>query len=440
MLIAMTNRRPNIILLIAHDLGRHIGPYGHARGGTPALDRFAAEAVRFDAHFVTSPGCSQSRSSLVTGRYPHANGQFGLAHLGWTLHGDEQLLPALLRSAGYRTVLVGIWHLHDWTLSAFDDVADDASTRDSSPEGEAEIASSRAADWLRRRRADDPPFYLHVGFWETHRPFCGTAAQQVEADALERSLGETPPYLPDNPPTRRELAELEQSVSRADAGVARILAAIDDAGLRDNTLVLFTADHGLPFPRAKGTLYDPGIGVALLCRWPGRIAAGGVIDELTSNVDMAPTLLEAAGVEVPPRMQGRSFLGRLAGGTEGAPPREAIFAEKTYHEHYDPMRCVRTGRFKYIRNFAERPRLVLPSDIYNSPTRQSMTDDEALWSHRPPEELYDLETDPLERENLAGETRHAAAQQTLAEQLLDWMRTTGDPLLDGPIPRPTTSE
>ncbi|MEQ8784756.1 MAG: sulfatase [Pirellulaceae bacterium] len=432
----MTSNRPNIVLLIAHDLGRHLGPYGWAASQSPALLRLAAESARFDAHFVSSPGCSQSRSSLVTGRYPHSNGQFGLAHLGWTLHRDEQLLPALLRTAGYRTALVGIWHLHDWTLAAFDDVAEDVSTRDSSPEGAAEVASSRAADWIRHRRPGDRPFYLHVGFWETHRPFCGNDGERGAADQIAIDRADTPPYLPDNAPTRREIAELHQSVARVDEGVARVLAAIDEAGIRDNTLVLFTADHGLPFPRAKGTLYDPGIAVALLCRWPGRIAAGSTVDSLTSNVDVAPTLLQAAGVEVPARMQGASFLTSMTAAARHDRC-DAIFAEKTYHEHYDPMRCVRTERFKYIRNFAERPRLVLASDIYNSPTRQSMTDDESLWSHRPEEELYDLQADADEFINLADRGEHAAELAALRARLLDWMKTTDDPLLHGPIPRPT---
>jgi arylsulfatase A-like enzyme len=434
----MTHSSPNIVLLIAHDLGRHIGPYGWAKGQSPALTRLAAESARFDAHFVTSPGCSQSRSSLVTGRYPHSNGQFGLAHLGWTLHRGEQLLPDLLRGAGYRTALVGIWHLHDWTLSAFDDVAEDVSTRDSSPEGAADVASSRAAQWIRDRGPNDRRFYLHVGFWETHRPFCGTDAERQAADRIAIERGDTPSYLPDNEPTRREFAELHQSVARADDGVARVLSAIEDAGLRENTLVLFTADHGLPFPRAKGTLYDPGIAVALLCRWPGRIAAGSTVGALTSNVDVAPTLLEAAGVEVPGRMQGESFFAHLTGGSEPS-LRDAVYAEKTYHEHYDPMRCLRTERYKYIRNFAERPRLVLASDIYNSPTRQSMTDDEALWSHRPEEELYDLHTDPEEHVNLAGDARHSETLHSLRSRLFEWMQSTEDPLLEGPIPRPTAS-
>ena len=120
---SMPRNRPNILLMISHDLGCHIGPYGWAIDQSPNLNRFAQQSLQFDRHFVTSPGCSQSRSSLVTGRYPHANGQFGLAHLGWSLNRDENLLPAVLRQADYQTALFGIWHLHDWTLAGFESVS-----------------------------------------------------------------------------------------------------------------------------------------------------------------------------------------------------------------------------------------------------------------------------------------------------------------------------
>ena len=434
----MPTERPNIVLMISHDLGCHFGPYGWANESSSHLDRLASESIRLERHFVTSPGCSPSRATLVTGRYPHENGQLGLSHLGWTLNRDEVPLPRVLRDGGYRTALFGIWHLHDWSLAGFEDLSDDVSCRDTSPEGPAEIASDRAAKWLQRRAGDDRPFYLHVGFWEPHRPFRGherKAHQWPEVDPADVRL---PEYLPDNRATRREMADFQRSLSMADAGVGRVLEALDSTGLAENTLVIFTSDHGIAFPRAKGTLYDPGIQVGFLARWPGRIEPGTSSPALTSNVDCMPTLLEAAAVECPGRVQGQSFLDVLTGADEGNGGREAVFAEKTYHEHYDPIRCVRTDRFKYIRNFADRPRLVLPSDIYNSPTRQSITDDESIWSHREREELYDLLNDPGEKTNLAGWAEHAETLSLLRARLERWMRETSDPLVDGPIGRPAS--
>jgi arylsulfatase A-like enzyme len=324
-------------------------------------------------------------------------------------------------------------------LSAFDATSDDVSTLDSSPEGFAEIASHRAADWLRGRTGSRQPFYLHIGFWEVHRPFCGTPEAESCAVDLDVSDIEVPDYLPDNEPTRREFAELLRSISVVDQGVARILHALEESGFADNTLVLFTADHGLPFQRAKGTLYDPGINVACMARWPGRIREGSTSRLLSSNVDVMPTLLEAAGIEVPGTVQGHSQLDSWCGHASNGGTRESVFAEKTYHEHYDPIRCVRTDRYKYIRNFAERPMLVLPSDIYNSPSRRSMVDDEALWRHRPAEELYDLTADPAETHNLVHDPRMSAVLQATRARLVEWMEQTDDPLRHGPIPRPDSA-
>lgn len=434
----MAEKRPNILLLISHDLGCHFGPYGVIADACPRLNRFAAESTRLDSHFVTSPGCSQSRSSLITGRYPHSNGQFGLAHLGWELNRDEVLLPSVLRDAGYRTAMFGIWHLHEWTLEGFRDVSDDVSTRDSSPEGMADIASHRAADWLTAHGDSDQPFYLHVGFWEAHRPFCGQDGDPTKLEDLDLSNVDVPPYLPDNEATRRECAHLRKSVEAVDASVGRILDSLDACGQRDNTIVIFTSDHGLPFPRAKGTLYDPGIQVGFLARWPGEIQCGAAANALTSNADVMPTLLDATDISLPERLQGESFLDALKGGAQAG--RTAVFAEKTYHEHYDPIRCVRTERYKFIRNFEERPNLVMPSDIYNSTTRQSMTDDEAFWGRRPAEELYDLSADPGEVNNLAMEPGMQEIKRGLELQLIDWMSETEDPLLKGPVGRNGVSD
>jgi arylsulfatase A-like enzyme len=428
------SKRPNIILMISHDLGTHIGPYGRIAEATPTLNQLARDGVTLENHFVTSPGCSQSRSSLITGRYPHSNGQFGLSHLGWTLNRDEELLPGALRDNGYHTAMFGIWHLHDWTLAGFNDLSDDVSTVDSSPEGFANVASARAADWLKEYRGDKP-FYLHVGFWEAHRPFCGQPGDPSVTDELDLNDVSLPSYLPDNEPTRREFAHLRKSVESVDAGAAAILAALEESGRAEDTIVIFTADHGLPFPRAKGTLYDPGIQVAFTARYPGQFPAGARRKGLTSNADVMPTLLELAGLPISERIQGKSFRPALDNGEDK--PGGTVFAEKTYHEHYDPIRALRTEQFKFIRNFAPRPKLVMPSDIYNSPTRQSMTDDAAIWAHRPELELYDLKEDPDELRNLA--TTHPILVQQLNQTLQDWMQVTEDPILKGDIARPRES-
>src|SRR5437879_7178707 len=347
--------RPSILQIICHDLGHHIGCYGIRTVHTPALDRLATEGVRFANSFCTSPGCSPSRAALATGRYPHSNGVLGLAHahFGWELGPGERHIARLLADSGYRTLLFGLQHVtyHPENL------------------GFAEIHGHRPADgvaeniegWVLGVRSSvlgkagpntehrtpntASPFYAEVNFFEPHRPF------NFGGVAPDRSAGvQVPPFLPDNEAAREELAGMQGAIRKVDEAVARILAALGKDGLADDTLVVFTADHGIAFPRAKTTLYDPGIEAALLMRWPaGGIAGGRVYGELISNVDIVPTLLEAAGTPVPENVQGRTFLPLL----QGRPyiPRAAVFAEKTYHELYDPQRCVRTASHKLIHHF-----------------------------------------------------------------------------------------
>jgi N-sulfoglucosamine sulfohydrolase len=272
------------------------------------------------------------------------------------------------------------------------------------------------------------PFYMEVNFFEPHRPF------DFGGVAPDREKGvQVPAFLPDNEAAREELAGMQGAIRKVDAAVERILAAVERAGLAENTCVLFTADHGIAFPRAKTTLYDTGIEIALLMRWPGGGAAGGrVYQELISNVDLLPTLLEAAGAAVPANVQGRSFLPLLQG--RSYTPRSAVFAEKTYHELYDPQRCIRTARHKLIHHFEVASRAYASTDITDGPTYKTMAND--LAKERSMLELYDVQADPAEERNLASDPSQAGTVAELGRQLRAWMQETDDPLLRGPIPSP----
>jgi arylsulfatase A-like enzyme len=272
------------------------------------------------------------------------------------------------------------------------------------------------------------PFYLEVGFEEPHRPYDFGGAEPDD------SLGiNVPLYLPDVPEARRDFAAFQGAIRAMDHGVGRILAGLDELGLAERTWVIFTADHGAAMPRAKGTLYDPGIEVALLMRWPtGRIGEGRAVDALLSNVDVTPTLLDALCLPLPTNLQGQSFWPLLRG--EAYEPRTAVFAEKTFHTAYEPMRAIRTERHKLIVNFETGLAFDVPGDVMQSPIYPPLIPQ--LNRVRDHVELYDLAADPWEWSNLAARPELVELEADLLHRLRAWMAETGDPLLSGPIASP----
>lgn len=409
-------------MVITHDTGRRLGCYG-ASVCTPHLDRLAAEGIRFSHSFCTAPQCSPSRGSILTGRYPHENGLMGLAHLGWRLHPQERCLPQYLSDAGYQTVLCGLQH-EDADARRLGYQAVLGTRRDAASVGQD------VANWLKERAGqEDRPFFLMAGMNETHRPF-DRPAYQPDDPATER----VPSYLPDIPAVRAELAGFGGLVRAVDGGVGTIMAALEGTGLAERTVLIYTTDHGIAFPRAKGMAYDPGLETALLVRWPGRTPQGRVDSHLLSHVDLLPTLLEVAGVPVPAGIAGRSFLPLWTG--EAYEPRQHLFFEETWHDRYNPLRGVRTERYKYVRCFDPgSPEVYLPADIYRSPSGAALR--EAYYARtRASEELYDLEADPGETRNLVGDPSVADVLRQLRGWVEQWMERTADPLLLGPVGPP----
>jgi arylsulfatase A-like enzyme len=417
----------DVVVITTHDLGRHLHCYGVGSVTSPNLDELAAGGVRFDRAFATAPQCSSSRASLATGLYPHNNGVMGLAHKGfdWDLDPSTPHAAAMFAGLGFETHLFGYQHvsLHPERLG-FDHMHSPGTEHGnatgmiiaSAVEGALEAAPAK-------RR-----LFMEINFEETHRPYALGAKGPTSSEGLV-----VPAYLPAGAEATAELTALQAGIREMDAAAGGVLAALDKAGRAEQALVIFTTDHGLAMPRAKCTLYDPGLEVALIVRWPGGGFRGAARSELVSNIDVLPTLLEAAGAPLPAAMQGRSFLSLLRG--DAYEPRAAIFAEKTFHSYYDPMRCVRTGRYKLIRNFETAFAVEVPGDVQQGaifradPFRFSTDRTDVV-------ELYDLDADPVETHNLAGTPGVEAVEQKLSEELWSWMKETGDPLLNGPISSP----
>lgn len=436
------SQRPNILLVHCHDLGQFLHCYGVKTVQTPNLDRLAAEGVRFSRSFCASPGCSPSRSSLFTGRWPHSNGVMGLCHanFAWDLHPDERHLAQILRDAGYATAAVGVIHE---TASGAKRCGYERHVRPAS----AAPATDAAIDLLHEFQGKPgKPFFLCVGFVEPHRlpyreptwPGALPGDNSFPGPALQpdSSLGiDIPGYLRDTEGTRRELAGLQGAVHHVDTQVGRLMAAVKQSGLESNTLVIFTTDHGIAMPRAKAGLYDPGVQVALLVRLPGRQGwHGGVVrTEMVSNIDNLPTILDLLGLPVAANVQGRSFAPALDGKAYEA--RREIFTELTYHDYYDPRRAIRTETHKLIVNFTAAPAFMDSSQCWRPSSDVVVPPNHAVAYH-PHVELYDLTQDPWEQNDVAAKPKYASVRDDLLKRLHRHLVETKDPILQGAVTAP----
>jgi len=411
---------PSVVLIIADDLGcEDLTAYGNRGLATPHLDRLAREGMTFTRAFVTASSCSPSRASLITGRYPHAT---GAERLHSPVPAGQVTFVERLREAGYHTVQAGKWHLGPHLRERFDRVAD----RRGGEEGPV-------TQWLDvlRERPRDRPLFAWLAAVDPHRPYSERAIPQPhDPDTVQ-----VPPYLPDTPVTRRDLALYYDEVARLDAHVGRVLAELEQQGILDQTLVLFLSDNGRPFPRCKTTLYDSGVRTPLLARWPGQIPAGTTCSGLVSTVDIASTLLELARAQPLTTAQGVSFARLLR--DPSARVREVVHLEHNWHDYAAHERGVRTERFKYIHNAWPDLPGTPPADAVTSPTfaeLRRLRDAGELTppqrgvfvTPRAPEELYDTEADPHELQNLATDPRYAGELLRLRQQLADWRAATGD--------------
>ena len=432
---AQTGPQPNVILLHCHDLGQHLHCYGVKGVHTPNLDRLASQGVLFERSFCTAPQCSPSRSSIFTGRYPHANGVMGLTHadFAWDLHPTEQHLGQMLGDAGYLTSGFGVIHE---TRSG----AKRCGFADYTPASAAEPMATAVITRLQELSKQTKPFYVQAGCIEPHRlPNADrTKDQGFIGDRLkpDTSQGITvPPYLRDTPGTRTELAELQGAVRHMDEQMGRILNAIAELGLEKNTLVIFTTDHGIAMPRSKCSVYEPGMQTAFILRYPGRTGWHGGVrhNHMVSNIDYVPTILDLVGVPTPAAVQGRSLAPLLD--NRGYVPRDRIFGELTYHDYYDPRRSVRTETHKLIVNFSSAPAFMDPSQSWR-PRADTVVPANHAVAYHGQFELYDLRADPWEQKDIAASPTHTDVLSQLRKDLVKHLRDTKDPLLQGAVTSP----
>lgn len=434
LLSSATAERPNILMIVSEDNGPELGCYGEPSVTTPVLDRLAAEGVRFQNAYVPQAGCSQSRAALLTGLYPHQNGQIGLATWGFRMYRRE--IPNLvgsLRAAGYRTGLIG--KLHVEPKSAFPFHTHEISSANFGRQNLARYAQAAAAFIS----AEHTPFFLSVNYPDAHRPLLARVRELPATPLLARDVRPLSYFGLDTMELRGDTANYYNCLSRLDSLIGELLSELARLDRADNTLVIFLGDHGADLLRGKRTSYEGGIRIPLIVRWPGQAQAGQVRKELVSTLDLTPTLLQIASAEPIDDLPGRSLVGLLRGTNKAS--RKFLFSE--YHTHsahnFYPQRTVRDARYKLIHNLQsgvnpgydftlERFFPKLPQAIAAAP-RHIRASYERMRS--PPEyELYDLQEDPHEFDNLAARPAVRSTYLNLKRQLEEWQKRTHDPLLD----------
>lgn len=439
--------RPNFMLITADDMNWDaVGAFGCPTAGTtPNIDRLAAGGLRFNHGHVTIAVCQPSRSALMTGCYPHLSGGEGFYHLR---HEGVPILPDILRGEGYHVGILGKVP-HSTPYAAFQwDMAHDQINLGQGRNPDAYY--QHAKSFVQGAVDGDRPFFLMANSHDPHRPFYGNDKPEwySELDPPAVPPSRTfdpeevviPEFLPDIPDVRLEIAEYYNSVRRCDDTVGRLLDVLDEAGVADNTLIMFLSDNGMAFPFAKTNCYLNSTRTPFLARWPAVIQAGRVDTEhFISGVDYLPTVLDAIGVDIPDGVNGKSRLPVLRGEKQDGCERVFTQFHQTSGRRNYPMRCVQNTRFGYIFNPWSDGEREFRNESQNGRSWQAMKEAEAndpelaarnhLFSYRVLEEFYDFENDPNALNNLIDDPNYADEIQGLRNALDEWMVETNDPAL-----------
>ncbi len=441
-------QKPNIILVVSDDHGSDaLGCYGNPAIQTPNLDNFGAEGIRFNNAYCTSASCTASRSVILTGRYGHATGSYGHAHLyhHFSTYDNVVSLPVMLEKAGYMTARIGKYHVAPEKVYFFKKVID---ANDRNP---VEMAV-KCKEVLNSKE----PFFLYFCTGDPHR--WDVAGVKTQAWDKPNSFGNkkegipggktidynpkdviVPDFLPDTKECREELAQYYQSVSRVDQGFGKLMDLLRESGKQDNTIVIYISDNGVAFPGAKTTAYEPGLKLPCLIKNPFINSRGIINNAKISWVDLTPTILDMAGIDFDKnQFHGRSFKNIL--GIENPDGWNMIFASHTFHEvtMYYPMRVCIDKNFKLIWNIAWRLDYPFASDLWASSTWQDIYRNKREYYgkrkvndylFRPEFELYDLDADPSETDNLADNAEYCNVLDKMKTKIREFQKNTSDPWL-----------
>ncbi|MHA1339542.1 MAG: sulfatase family protein [Promethearchaeota archaeon] len=463
---------PNVLYIISHDQGtaaRCYALYSLEASETlitPNIDNLANEGVILTQHFATSPLCSPARASLLTSKLPHQNGLVGLVHRGFSLNKGEKTVLHAFKDQGYKTILIGFQHeSKDPYKLGYSEVHAKIPIFRNIIRSFKKVLKNLEKQCKKGKKFS--PFWITIGSIYVHLPW-NTKARPIDENKVE-----VPPFLPDTPETRKDQAYFVAVLKKYDEFIGKILKIFKKSIFYKNTIIVLTTDHGVAHPRAKATLYDPGVHTLMIFKGvesnhssynnsnngkkdekfeyikPLRpiIPKSAVVKSLLSQIDFAPTICELCGIPPLKEFKGKSYAELLQnakkdnGNAASNEINEYIFIENTYHDKYNPMRGIRTKKYKLILNFENQISLIdsICSDIRRTASFKAFRE-KVPNKPKPKEEFYDLQKDPLEMENIAEKNPNHPELQNLKEILLNKLKEDNDLLLKGYYPAPENAK
>ncbi len=426
------HKTPNIVFITWHDAGRWFGCYGNDKVRTPHVDRLAADGVRFSNMFSACALCSPSRAAIMTGTHGQENGLMFLTFSPQDnrIHPHISHVTQLVHERGYHTALFGVQHeaapQHVHEVMTYDEMFN------TWPWPQAGVSADAFDSWLDTR--DERPFFAQIGFFESHlgTQFHERATKSYPFPEPETEQLHIPPYLVPDEVGKKTVGILQGYLKRGDDAMGRILESLRRRGLEENTLVVMGVDHGVGLPRSKASMYDPGISVSWLMRWPGVIPPSLVLPAMATHVDVLPTIYGLLGWEKPDQFLGQDFSGQIRNPENQQELNEMVFAQVE-----EGQRCVRTRGHKFIRNFYPnrkeyqapvKAELHYESHQHRTPGRRLAE----INVHSAMVELYDLRNDPNEFQNLAGDPDYSGIQKQLDDALWQFLVEHDDFIIHGP--------
>ena len=419
--ISAQNNKPNVIIFIADDVSfDDFGCYGNKQVQTPNIDKLAAAGIRFTNFYLTASSCSPSRNSIITGRYPHNT---GAAELHTQPPVEMVSFPEMLKNNGYYTVSSGKFHLGEYARRGFNLIHEDIK----------QVGNGGEEKWMSAitGRPKNKPFFMWFAAFDAHRDwgensFSGTH----KPDELE-----PPFYLADGMKTKTDLAAYYDEIKRFDHHVGQIVAELKRQKVLDNTIIIVMADNGRPFPHSKTRVNDRGMKTPFLVHWPKKIKKSAISNSLVSVIDIAPTILDIAGIGAPEQFQGKSFSKIIK--KPQSTFRKTVFAEHNWHDYEAHERMVRDKNYMYILNSRPFFPQLGPADAVGSPSYEELIEvkkkgqitefqADIFVNPRPQEEFYDVNADPFQFNNLASNAEVANEMERLRKVLQNWMDDTGD--------------